>query len=207
MAITEHPEPEAPASEALVPEPQVSDRIWNVPNGLSLARLLLALLVGVLIEIGLYLPAMIIFIVAVSTDAVDGWWARRFNQITKLGRMLDPFVDKIIICGSFVFLLEQHESSGVNAWMVIVIIGREMFVSSLRGLLEKQGKDFSANFTGKAKMVLQCVAVTASLLSLSPLMKFTWMPLTRDLLLWLAVIVTAWSGIVYIIRGATLLKN
>lgn len=62
---------------------------------------------------------------------------------------------------------QEAPGSGVNAWMVILIIGREMFVSSLRGILEKEGKDFSASLAGKLKMSVQCVAVTASLLSLS----------------------------------------
>ena len=65
------------------------------------------------------------------------------------------------------FLLKHHPASGVTAWMVIIVIGREMFVTSLRGFLEQHGMDFSATMSGKLKMVLQCAAVVASLLSLS----------------------------------------
>ena len=91
------------------------------------------------------------------------------NEEKLIGRVIETmpeFVDKIIVCGAFIFLLEKQ--SGVTGWMVIIVIGREMFVSTLRGFLEQQGLDFSANWAGKAKMVLQCVAVTGSLLSLSP---------------------------------------
>jgi phosphatidylglycerophosphate synthase len=82
-----------------------------------------------------------------------------------VGRILDPFVDKVIIGGSFIFLAVQPDS-GVNAWMVITVIGREMFITSLRSFLESEGRDFSATWSGKLKMVLQCLAVAGSLLYL-----------------------------------------
>ena len=118
-------------------------------------------------------------------------------------------MDKVIVCGTFVFLLErQGESdSGVNAWMVIIIIGREMFVSSLRGILEKEGKDFSASLAGKMKMSVQCIAITASLLSLSESLPWTWLPPVRNVLLWAAVGITIWSGLVYLVRGFSLLRQ
>ena len=81
------------------------------------------------------------------------------------------------------------------------------FVSSLRGILEKQGKDFSASLAGKLKMSLQCVAVTASLLSLADNLPWPWLPAVRDVLLWLAVGVTVWSGLIYVIRGFSLLRE
>src|SRR5690606_21826952 len=113
-------------------------------------------------------PVAALFLLAATTDAVDGYVARRYGQITTLGRVLDPFADKIIVCGTFVFLLERHPLSGVTAWMVVIVIGREMFVTGLRSFLEQQGKDFSATWSGKIKMILQCAALTASLMSLDP---------------------------------------
>jgi len=89
----------------------------------------------------------------------------------------------------------------------MAVIGREMFVSSLRGFLEQQGKDFSASFSGKAKMLLQCVAITASLLSLNPDLNWPWLVPTRDVLLWLAVGVTVWSGLVYVVRAIRMLRE
>ena len=182
----------------------------NIPNLVTGIRLLLSLVLFSMISAGdCWISAAALFVFAASTDALDGYLARRYKQITVLGRILDPFVDKVIVCGSFVFLLEkQGESgSGVNAWMVIIIIGREMFVSSLRGILEKEGKDFSASMAGKLKMTLQCVAVTASLLSLSESLPWTWLPGLRDVILWLSVGVTIWSGLIYIIRGFSLLRQ
>jgi len=182
----------------------------NMPNLVTGTRLLLSLVLFSMISTGgWWISAAALFVFAASTDALDGYLARRYKQITVLGRILDPFVDKVIVCGSFVFLLEKQGAadSGVNAWMVIIIIGREMFVSSLRGILEKQGKDFSASMAGKLKMTLQCVAVTVSLLSLSERLDWPWLPGVRDVLLWIAVGVTVWSGLIYVIRGFSLLRQ
>jgi CDP-diacylglycerol--glycerol-3-phosphate 3-phosphatidyltransferase len=181
-----------------------------MPNLITATRLMLSIVLFSMIAAGgWWITAAGLFVFAASTDALDGYLARRYKQITVLGRILDPFVDKVIVCGTFVFLLErQGESdSGVNAWMVIIIIGREMFVSSLRGILEKEGKDFSASLAGKLKMSLQCVAITASLLSLSESLPWTWLPPVRDFLLWAAVGITIWSGLVYLVRGFSLLRQ
>jgi CDP-diacylglycerol--glycerol-3-phosphate 3-phosphatidyltransferase len=181
----------------------------NMPNLITGTRLLLSIVLFLMIASGgWWISAAALFVVAASTDALDGYLARRYKQITVLGRIMDPFVDKVIVCGTFVFLLEQQgeADSGVNAWMVIIIIGREMFVSSLRGILEKEGKDFSASFSGKLKMTLQCVAITFSLLSLSESLEWPWLTTVRDLLLWTAVIATVWSGLVYLMRGFSLLR-
>lgn len=188
----------------------------NLPNLITLSRLILAIILFGLIHVGGYwLTATVLFVVAAATDWIDGYIARKYGQVTTLGRIMDPFVDKIIVGGAFLFLLEKNGAteggqmvqSGVNAWMVITVIGREMFVSSLRGFLEQQGKDFSASFSGKAKMMLQCVAVTACLLSMSPEVNWPWLPMARDVLLWATVVVTVWSGLVYVIRGVKLLRE
>lgn len=197
-------------SEVPEPAPPVAlldRRSLNLPNAITLARLLLAVVLFAMIHAqGLWIASATLFVIAAATDAIDGWIARRYGLITTLGRILDPFVDKIIVCGAFVFLLEKP-ASGVTAWMVIVIIGREMFVSSLRGFLEQQGLDFSASLSGKLKMFMQCVAVTASLLSLSPHFSEPLYLQIRDGLLWLAVLVTSWSGLVYVLRASTLLRR
>lgn len=188
----------------------------NLPNLITISRFVLSLVLFALIDVGGYWrTATALFIFAASTDWLDGYLARKYGQVTTLGRILDPFVDKIIVGGTFLFLLEKNGSpepgaavgSGITAWMVITVIGREMFVSSLRGFLEQQGKDFSASFSGKAKMALQCVAVSASLLSMSPHVQWSWLVTVRDVLLWLAVAVTVWSGAVYVVRAVRLLRQ
>ncbi len=179
------------------------DQIWNVPNALSLTRLLLAVAVGLLIECDWYLLALIFFVIAASTDFLDGWWARRFNQITKLGRVLDPFVDKIIVTAALVALVGQAASQ-IAPWMVTVILGREFLVTSLRAMVEGQGGDFSARWLGKWKMLVQCAAIVASLwLLYSPQ---PWLQLTTLVLAWGAVLITIASGVDYILQAMRVLR-
>jgi CDP-diacylglycerol---glycerol-3-phosphate 3-phosphatidyltransferase len=194
-----------------VTEP-ASSTILNVPNILTTARFLLAIVVFVLIPLHQYLSATIVFVIAAGTDWLDGWWARKYSQITKLGRMFDPFVDKIIICGTFIFLAAES-GSGVQPWMAVVVMGREMLVTAIRGFIEQQGGDFSAQLSGKLKMVFQCVAAVASLLALQYHQQAgsvvaalpDWLYWTLHISVWLALISTVWSGLEYIIAAAQIL--
>ena len=183
----------------------------NPPNIITLSRLLLAVFLFWLIDgSSHWLAACLVFVVAAATDALDGFIARRYGMVTKIGRILDPFVDKVIIGGAFMFLAVQPDS-GVNAWIVIAVIGREMFVTSLRSVLEQEGKDFSATMSGKIKMVVQCAAVAGSLLYLeyagrSEVSKHSLM-VARDVLLWTSVAVTLYSGYDYVIRAARMFRR
>ena len=174
---------------------------WRtLPNYITLSRLILAFVFFALIAAEYAtIPCTVLFVVAVATDAVDGYIARRYNLISVVGRILDPFVDKLIMIGTLLFLLEKP-ASGVNAWMVLIIISREMLVTLVRSVLEQHGHDFSSNWLGKLKMVMQCVAVTVSILSLSPHFSQPQFLQLRDILLWMAVAITSWSGIGYIWR-------
>ncbi len=177
--------------------------IWNVPNTLSFIRLLLAFVVCGLIEWHLYWIAAVLFLIAASTDWIDGWWARKFKQVTKLGRILDPFVDKIIICGTMIALV-GCPGTPVAAWMATVVVGRELLVTSLRGMVEGQGGDFSAKQLGKWKMVAQCAAVVAVLIQLHYTSPSSALVITSLVLLWLAIGLTVISGIEYVmivVRG------
>jgi len=181
----------------------------NLPNCITVSRLVLSFVLFAMISYGgMWLAATAVFIVAAATDAVDGYIARRYGTVTTLGRILDPFVDKIIICGAFIFLLPNVDS-GVGPWMTLIVIGREMFITGLRAILEQQGKDFSATMSGKIKMVTQCLAVGACLLSLSPTVvsAMPWFVMLRDVLLWLAVLFTFGSGVLYVRRAAQLLRT
>ena len=188
-------------------EAEVIDRrSLNLPNLITLSRLVLSFVLFGLIWMGdLWITSAIVFVIAAATDAVDGYIARKYGLVTTLGRILDPFVDKIIICGAFVFLLARPDS-GVNAWMVLAVIGREMFVTGLRSFLEQSGRDFSAVWSGKIKMALQCVAVAVALASLSPEFSNAQFFLARDVILWASVIVTVYSGVIYAWRGFQMLK-
>ncbi|MDP6446272.1 MAG: CDP-alcohol phosphatidyltransferase family protein, partial [Pirellulaceae bacterium] len=107
------------------------EKIFNVPNQLTAARLILSIVVFVLLSFELYLPALIVFLVAASTDWVDGFYARRYDQVTQVGRIFDPFVDKAIICGVFIFLCADP-ASGIHPGIAVVVVGRELLVTALR---------------------------------------------------------------------------
>ena len=186
-----------------------SSTVWNVPNQITAVRLILSFVVFALIAYEQYMAAMICFIVAAATDWVDGYWARKYNQVTQLGRILDPFVDKIIICGTFIFLAaEYHRDSGIAPWMAVVVMGRELLVTALRGYIEQSGGDFSANMAGKWKMVFQCVAVVLSLLALDYGVRSVppWLVRSLSISVWLAVLSTIYSGAIYVLAAAKKLR-
>jgi len=186
--------------------PQVS--LFNIPNQVTAARFLLSIVVFVLIPLNHYLAALIIFSVAVMTDWVDGYWARRLGQITKLGRILDPLVDKIIICGTFIVLAIKPDS-GIAVWVATVVLCREVLVTALRSFIEQRGGDFSANMAGKLKMILQCAAIIACLVVMtygrdeSP----TWMIWALRIFVWVAVISTVQSGLGYALAACKYLRK
>jgi CDP-diacylglycerol--glycerol-3-phosphate 3-phosphatidyltransferase len=177
-------------------------QFFNIPNQLTAIRLVLSIVVFVLMPLKWYIPATVVFIIAASTDWVDGYWARKYGQVTKLGRVFDPFVDKIIICGAFIFLVAEPES-GVQAWMAVIVVGREMLVTALRGFIEQSGGDFSAQMAGKLKMVFQCVAVVTSLLVLNCQGDVApWLNTTNLIAIWIAVLSTIYSGVEYVFAAA-----
>ncbi len=188
------------------PDP-VSERNLNLPNLITFARLGLSfVLFGMMSNDVGWLWSAGMFVFAVLTDILDGWIARKYQLITQLGRIMDPFVDKFITGGVFLFLL-PYPMSGVNPWMVVIVIGREMLVTSLRGFLERQGADFSASAIGKLKMFLQCVAATLALVSMELWCRHPALLFARDASLWLMTAVTVWSGFVYVQRGIELLRH
>ncbi len=189
-------------------EEQSLGTVFNVPNQVTALRLALAVIVFVLITLQRYFPAMIVFSIAAGTDWVDGYWARRYGQVTKFGRIFDPFVDKIIICGAFIFLVAE-EHSGILPWMAVVVVGRELLVTVLRGVVEQSGGDFSANWPAKWKMVFQCVAAGGSLLMLGfgRLAAPLWLTYALPLAIWLAIISTIYSGGIYVIAAAKALRG
>lgn len=190
----------------MTPLPGPSGSPWNVPNLLTSARFVLAIAVILLIQAELFLAAVILFVIAASTDWIDGYWARKYGQVTKFGRIFDPFVDKIIICGTFIALVAVPDS-GIQAWLAVLVVGRELLVTSLRGMIEGAGKDFSATAIGKLKMVFQCVAVVASLLFLSSPDPAAWLLWTLRVSVWLAVGLTVYSGYDYVMAASRVMRT
>ena len=179
-----------------------TDLVWTVPNLLSAARMVLSIVFFVLVEREDFAAATVLFLLAATTDWVDGWYARRFNQVSRLGRILDPLVDKVLVCGAFIFLAARGGTS-ILPWMAVVVVVRELVVTAVRAEMERVGRDFSAGKAGKLKMVLQCAAVAVELgrLGFSGLFNGVDAVGMATGLAWAAVILTAYSGAEYVVKA------
>lgn len=193
----------------------------NIPNQITLGRLVLALIFFGLLSVfrvnDLYTWFLLkiafwVFLIAVLSDILDGYLARTLKQVTVFGRIVDPVVDKVIVCGAFVFFTSEQFFdyqagivTGVKPWMVVLILLRELLVSALRGHSESVGRDFAANWVGKLKMFVQSATVAVILGQLA------WFPLSaamirlRDACIWLTLLVTALSIVSYVRRSASFL--
>lgn len=186
---------------------ETDERFWNIPNALSIARLALAAVAWGLIARSLFTAALVVFSIAAITDALDGYIARRLKQESDIGRQLDPLVDKILIIGTLVYLLTIPET-GVMPWMVAAVTTRELAIQWVRSLLEGRGIAFGAKASGKLKTVFQCLAIVAVLfVSAIGVDRYKPARLVRDALLWIAVLQTLYSGIVYAKLAAPRLKE
>ena len=182
-------------------ESDLQQDIFNVPNKISAARLLLSFVFFALLPLQLYWAALVVFVIAAGTDWVDGWYARKYNMVTKLGRVLDPFCDKILICGAYILLAVEMNDlfpwyAKIAGWMAVVVVGRELLVTVLRSMIEGAGGDFSAKWAGKLKMGFQCVAVGACLVALA--MKHAQAePATAEIPIWLNIVLigSVWLSI------------
>jgi CDP-diacylglycerol--glycerol-3-phosphate 3-phosphatidyltransferase len=150
-----------------------------------------------------------LFIGIAATDFLDGWLARRGNLITTFGRIADPFVDKVLVIGVMVFLAVLDWSRAwFPAWIVVVVVAREFLVTGLRGYVESQGLAFPADWFGKIKMIVQCVAIGIVL----GLQAFAWPDVLRRLLevaghvfVWATLLTTIGSGTSYVLKTRRLL--
>lgn len=156
----------------------------NLPNYLTVTRIVIVpLLVVVLLTpvsenwfgIQGYVLAIIIFLIASFTDVLDGHLARRRNQVSNFGKLLDPIADKLLISAALIVLVEKHLAP---AWAVVIIIGREFIITGLRSFAATEGIIIQAQKIGKLKMWAQCVAIVALLVAAAngnpPVSNFGW---------------------------------
>ena len=193
---------------ATVTRPQTS--VWNVPNQLTLARFVLALVLFGLIAFKSWGWCLAVFLIAAFTDWLDGYIARLHNITSTLGRNLDPLVDKLLMCGCYIYLLPLGTEEGwLTPWMVTVVVGREMVITSLRAYMETVGARFGADWLGKLKMGLQCAAVTAIFVELlcRPTEARVWLEWLRNGLIYAMLASTLLSGLQYLWRAATLYRE
>ncbi len=214
--------------------------IRQVPNAITGCRLVLAGVFFVMLSVYQYEgrgdpwylnTAFLIYLVALFTDFLDGYLARKWKAESAFGRIVDPFVDKILVLGSFTFFAGKNfviqdaivESgqlvsnlrtiTGVAPGIVILLLARELLVTSLRGSSEASGQSFGAAWSGKFKMVVQSVTILVILVYVNYRHWLrdhdweTWARYFRDVCIWATVIVTVVSGALYVKRAMQLSRG
>ncbi|MDQ0198632.1 CDP-diacylglycerol--glycerol-3-phosphate 3-phosphatidyltransferase [Neobacillus ginsengisoli] len=189
----------------------------NLPNKITVSRIvliplfLIVMLVpfdwGDIYVLGVYLPVThlagaLIFIIAATTDWIDGYYARKLDLVTNMGKFLDPLADKLLVSAALIVLVELGYAA---SWMVIVIISREFAVTGLRLLLAGEGEVVAANMLGKIKTWTQIIAISALLLH-NILFEMFSLPFA-NIALWVALIFTIWSGWDYFAKNSHVFKN
>jgi phosphatidylglycerophosphate synthase len=214
--------------------------VWRqVPNLITGARLLLAIVFFALLSGYQYQGrghswllhvAFVIYFVALLSDWLDGYLARKWQADSAFGRIVDPFVDKVLVLGSFIFFAGKNfiipdteiatagqpmvvkTITGIAPGIVVLLLGRELLVTSLRAASESAGKSYGAEFSGKLKMVFQSITILVILVYVNALPLLTqhnWvLPATiiRDACIWATVFITVLSGWLYVKRSVSLLK-
>ena len=208
---------------------------WKLPNQLTVGRIGLA--AGFFVLVGLYEhgasgsaallnAAFVVYIIAGITDVLDGYLARKLNLTSAFGRIVDPFVDKVLVVGAFVMLTGSNFAfpagadvpdrqmptwltggmlTGVQAWMVVAILAREFVVSAVRGYSESRGVKFPAIPAGKIKMAVQSVAICVVLFQMANGPHTLWAAYVKVVLVWLAFAVTVLSGLAYVGKARRLM--
>jgi len=193
----------------------------TLPNAITLVRLALAVVFFVVLEridrsgpaedisrLGAW--AMGIFAAAALSDILDGHLARRWQVVSTFGRIMDPLVDKTLVMGGFIYLasplflpVPDHRmpGSGIEAWMVVVILLRELLVIGLRSYFESRGVAFPADWSGKLKMFIQSFCVGCCVYVGTRTDPYGWQMFLRDASTWATVILTVLSSITYLRRA------
>ena len=183
-------------------------QIWNLPNILTLLRIAAIPLLAVLLlspsrDAGFWAAAL--FSAASFTDWLDGYLARRMGVVTVFGKFLDPIADKLIVMAALIMILPFNR---VPAWMVLVILGREIIITGLRGIASTEGVVIPASNLGKFKTIFQIVAIIGLLLhydyhwffSVDHPYLYVNMHNVGIFYLWIATVITIWSGVDYLVK-------
>lgn len=176
----------------------------NLPNKLTIFRIILVpvFLIFLLGQFGYWanIVAAVIFIAASATDMLDGYIARKYNMITNFGKFMDPLADKLLVDSALIALVALGR---IEAWIVIVIIGREFIISGFRLVAADNGTVIAASFWGKIKTVFQMAATILLIFD------FPWFPiyLITQILVYIALVLTVVSLIDYLIKNRNVLKD
>ena len=187
-----------------MPQKKLTNKILLHPNSLTLFRIAAVPIIIILLlypgRLCSFIAAMI-FSVAAITDFLDGFFARQRGLVSNLGKVMDPVADKLLVSTAFIMLVSLNR---VPAWIVCIIIGRELAVTGLRNIVAGKGKDVSASRLGKYKTGFQIAAIIPLLIHYNSLgIDFHAI---GSLFLWGALVLTVWSGADYFYRYRELLK-
>lgn len=141
------------------------------------------------------------FVLVAASDVLDGWLARRGNHVTAFGRIADPFVDKVLVLGTMVFLAVLPWSENwFPAWIVVVVIAREFLITAIRGYVESMGGELSADWFGKVKMFAQCIAIGVVLGMKAFELETPFWATTGHVFVWLTLATSVGSCLSYLVK-------
>lgn len=176
----------------------------NLANKLTILRIFLVpvFMIFLLNKIPYGVPiAAGIFVIAAITDTLDGYIARKRNEITNFGKFMDPLADKLLVSAALISLVQMGK---LSAWIVVIIISREFTISILRAVAAAEGRVIAASWWGKAKTISQIIAIIAILINNFP---FSYINFPFDMIMmWTSVVFTIISGVDYIIINKDVLK-
>lgn len=172
----------------------------NLPNKLTLMRMILIIPFVYCLLTGMDIAALVIFIVASLTDLADGKIARKYNLVTNFGKFMDPLADKLLVCSALICLVDMGR---IPSWIVIIIIAREFVISGFRLIASDNGVVIAASYWGKFKTTFQMFMVILMILNIqNPVMQ-----IVTAVIMWIAVALTVVSLVDYIYKNRKLLTD
>jgi CDP-diacylglycerol--glycerol-3-phosphate 3-phosphatidyltransferase len=167
----------------------------NLPNKLTIARVIAVPFFIAAYMMGYYLAAFILFVAASFTDMLDGKIARARGLVTNFGKIMDPLADKILVYSALCLFIEDQT---IRAWMLIIILAREFAVAGMRTVAASEGTVIAAGMSGKIKTVLQMIAVAVLILSKGVI---TQLAMPGIVIFYASLVMTVYSGIEYIVKN------
>lgn len=180
----------------------------NLPNKLTIIRVILVPVFVILMLVpfgeapceGIYKwIALAVFVIASLTDMMDGKIARKYKIVTNFGKFMDPIADKLLVCSAMICLVELGR---IPAWAVIIIIGRELIIDGFRLVASDSGVVIAASYWGKSKTVFQMIMVIMMIVEF----QFTWFYVLTQIVMWIAVILTAVSLVDYLVKNKDIIS-
>ena len=179
----------------------------NLPNKLTILRVILipffvAFLLDPLALPGAKWIALLIFIAASVTDALDGNIARKYNQVTNFGKFMDPLADKLLVCSALIAFVDMEL---MPTWIVMIIIAREFIISGFRLIASDNDVVIAASYWGKFKTTFQMVMVCLMIVNLGAM--FPWVRILTDIIMWIALALTVISLVDYLVKNRDVMKE